>query len=379
MELSDEDHLRLNVLLQNVEAVRIDEQAMVVCGLSPRGEARVPLNPTCRDDKYLKLVREFLSGAALGSPRGYPLHLERWTRMGQTKDTYLAELLMLGEPEAVAAVVCAEGLTDELARRAWWAAPTAENACHMLRHACVVQGRMGRVLVDYLVEHLPFETTAGAIIRTVRLLLQSGLLDAPIRQRLWERGAQKNAYRIGFLAAVPDDLPERQAARADLPRHAPALASLARQGNAAAGLLAKLLDSPGQGFLHTCEAIVTKIGDQDAVVALFNLIGDYFAAARAGRECGADFMRILAETRAAVTAADDAGGAAAELRALRAALPELEAETVALGSLARVSETLLNPIFAKTTASGSLMRRKLEPITQPIVEQFGRLRRAPGG
>lgn len=379
MDISDEDHLRLSVLLQNVEAVRIDEQAMIVYGLAPRGEARVQLNPTCRADKYLKMVREFLSSAALGSPSGYPLHLERWTRMGQAKDTYLAELLMLGEPEAIAAVVCAEGLTDELARRAWWAAPTAENACHMLRHACVVRSGIGRVLVDHLVEHLPFETSAAAIIRTVRRVLESGLVDDATRRRLWERGAQKNAYRIGFLAATPDDLPYVHAVRADRARHIAVLQALAERNNAAAALLLKLLDAPGQAFIETCESILARIGDQDAVVVLFNLIGDYFGAARAGRDHSADFMRILAETRNDVLAAAPVATAdLADLQALRAALPMLEAEIVAVGSLARVSETLLNPIFSQTTASGSLMRRKLEPVTQPIVAQFRLLRRAVG-
>ena len=49
------------------------------------------------------------------------MYLQRWTRMGQMRDESLEQLLLLGEPEAVVAVVCAPGLTDELARRAWWA------------------------------------------------------------------------------------------------------------------------------------------------------------------------------------------------------------------------------------------------------------------
>ena len=119
MELSTEDSLRLHVLLKNIEAVRIDEQALVVYGLATQNgatrEAKVALNPNCRPEQYLRRVREFFSGAILGSPGGYPLHLNRWTRMGQIGDGSLAELLLLGEPEAVAAVSCALGLTDELA------------------------------------------------------------------------------------------------------------------------------------------------------------------------------------------------------------------------------------------------------------------------
>ena len=76
MELSAEDNLRLNVLLaQNLQAVRIDESKMIVYALTGRGEAKVPLNPTCRDEKYLRFVREMFSTHALGSPGGYPVFL----------------------------------------------------------------------------------------------------------------------------------------------------------------------------------------------------------------------------------------------------------------------------------------------------------------
>ena len=134
MSLSPEDALRLNVLLANKpQAIRINESSMVVSGLTADGEARVELRPNCRDDQYIRKVKELISGHVLGSPGGYPVYLQRWTRMGQMKDDSLEQLLMLGEPEAVVAAVCAPGLTDELARRAWWAMEDADNARHMLR------------------------------------------------------------------------------------------------------------------------------------------------------------------------------------------------------------------------------------------------------
>ena len=100
MDLSPEDALRLNVLLVNKpQAIRIDESAMVVYGLSEQGEAKVPLNPVGRDEQYLKNVRELLSGQVTGSPGGYPVFLKRWSRMGQMRDESLEQLLLLGEPE----------------------------------------------------------------------------------------------------------------------------------------------------------------------------------------------------------------------------------------------------------------------------------------
>ena len=114
MDLSAEDSLRLNVLLnQDLQAVRIDDSKMIVYGLTEKGEAKVPLNPNCRDEQYIKRVKEVISSHVLGSPGGYPIFLRRWTRMGQTRDESLDRLLQLGEPEAVVAVVHAPGLTDE--------------------------------------------------------------------------------------------------------------------------------------------------------------------------------------------------------------------------------------------------------------------------
>jgi hypothetical protein len=129
MELSSEDALRLNVLLSNpVKAIRIDENALMLYALAERGEARVALHATGRKEQYLRLVRETLSAHALGSPGGYPLYIQRWTRMGQNLGDNIDKLLLLGEEEAGVSVAYSPKLTDEMARRAWWAMPVADNA-----------------------------------------------------------------------------------------------------------------------------------------------------------------------------------------------------------------------------------------------------------
>jgi hypothetical protein len=372
LELSPEDTLRLNVLVNNVEAIRIDERTLTVYGLSARGEAKVVLNPTGRAESYLKAVREFLSTAALGSPSGYPVHLNRWTRMGQARDANLVKLLMLGEPEAITAVVCAPGLTDELARRAWWSDPGADNARRMLARDCVVQGAMGRVLADYLIEHLPFETEPRLIIDSVRLVLQPGLIDAAARQRLWDKGGAQSVYRIGFLEAEPDRLPLAGNTRADAEPHAAALAPLMEAGNTLAALLRKALDAPGQAFLATCEQLLARPASQDAVVALLNVVSRYCAAARLSAEPCQDVGRILDEARRD-------GLQQPPARAVVAAVPGLEREVVALLALARMDEAIVTPIFAHSSAVGSLMRRKIEPAIRPALEQIALLRAAGHG
>ena len=70
MQLSSEDSLKLNVLLHSdIQAVRIHESSMTLYALSSSGEeAKVELNPNTRSERYLKQVREMLSGHVLGSP-----------------------------------------------------------------------------------------------------------------------------------------------------------------------------------------------------------------------------------------------------------------------------------------------------------------------
>ena len=44
--------------------------------------------------------------------------------------------------------------------------------------------------------------------------------------------------------------------------------------------------------------------------------------------------------------------------------------------LAEVGEFTVAPILVRTTAIGSLMRRKLEPVSDPVLEQIAVLRAA---
>lgn len=374
MDLSAEDALRLNVLLANdLYAVRIDESAMTLYGFSDRGESKVRLNPTCRDEMYIRRVRETLSSHVLGSPGGYPIYLRRWTRMGQARDDSLEKLLLLGEPEAVVAVVHAPGLTDELARRAWWAMPTADNARRMLTRAAVASGEMGPVLAQYLVDYLPFEEEHHAMIESIRLVLQPGLIDAETRARIWNKARTKNTYYVGFLLATPDDLPELQAAH---PAHAQlqmSLNTLMQRGNVYARLLHRLLDAPGQTFLKTADVVMRKPNNQDVMVAVLEAVREYFLAAA----CPGARLQDIAEIDAQVGIRCSAcAQCEPHLAELLQHMPEVEPMLRAVLTLSAVGERLVAPVFARTDAIGTVMRRKLEPITQPLLKQLAVLRGA---
>ena len=367
MELSSEDSLRLNVLIANAEAIRIDENSMTVLGLKGEREMKVPLNPNCRAEQYLQRVRELLSGQVLGSPGGYPVFLRRWTRMGQINNEDLDKLLMIGEPEAVVAVTRSRSLTDELARRAWWVAPYSENARRMLENPVVVQGSMGPVLAEFLVEHLPFESEHQDMLDTVRLVLQPGLISDETRKKLWDSGRSRKTYRVGFLNAQPDALPEKAEARADVFEALGVLDGLAAH-NPLAAMLQRLLRSEGQSFLEVAADVLQRPADQDVVSALMNAIGRYLAPARTAEGEWREVEAIEARVEEAVA---QPTGALAELLA---AVPGLVEEVRAMLFLGLIDEAIVIPIFAHTDAVGTVMRKKIEPVIQPILQRFAVLR-----
>jgi hypothetical protein len=377
MDLTPEDALRINVLLASqIEAIRLDESRMTLFALSQKGEAKVKLNPNCRDDSYLRKVRETLSSHVLGSPGGYPVYLKRWTRMGQARDEVLESLLMLGEPEAVVAVVNATGITDELARRAWWASQTSDNARCMLQQAAVVNGEMGPVLADFLIEFLPFEEDASSQIKTVSLVLQSDLVAEDVRNRLWEKGRLKNAYLVGFLQTLPDALPEQRDAHPGYQAVAGKLSGLLAAENPFAVQLCRLLSPAGQAYLDCVGAVLKKPSNQDVMVELMHAMAAYSCS------LPVTMPRKFHINDVARLSVEPGGGALADadarqyLQALLDALPEGENYIHAVLFLAMLAEPILDPVFSRTDAIGTVMRKKLQPVTEPINEQIRILRNA---
>jgi hypothetical protein len=292
--------------------------------------------------------------------------------MGQARDEILESLLLLGEPEAVVAVVNATGITDELARRAWWASQTAENARCMLRQEAVVSGRMGPVLAAFLLEFLPFEEEARDQIASVRLVLQDSLIDARERLGLWEKGRSRNAFYVGFLQALPNDLPVT-----DCPPH-PAwsgvseqLAGLLGAGNPYAVQLCRLLSPAGQAFLQIVGKVLRKPANQDVVVELLHAISGYFADLPHGQEMAGDVAAVTRQTDDLIARHSTLPGEyGCPLNSLIEVLPNDVQYIRAMLFLSMLDEAIVNPVFSRTDAIGSLMRKKLQPITGPILEQL---------
>ena len=363
-DLAAEDALRLNVLMaaQPVQAVRIDDGTLTLRALTENGEAGIELHPNCRETQYLARVREFLAGHALGSLGGYPVYLQRWTRMGQASDRNLAALLLLGEPEAVVAVAHAPGLTDELARRVWWCQPSMEVARWMLERECVVRGRMGKVLADFLVEHLPFEQNPEARMHTARLVLRGKLTDTQSTARLWRMARGVPCYYIGFLDFLPEALPQDEAARADHAAACERLAPLAGAGNPYAQCLLALLAGNGQTFLKAATAVLARPSTPAVVNALLDAVGRFLAPV-GGAVTVEGLHPLFDQSRALARGEQQAPPA---LQALLDAAPAHRHDVEAMLALSGLSARIAEPWLQRNLAVGAQMRRKIEPLATPI-------------
>jgi len=373
MNLSNEDNLRLNIILhQDLHAIRIDESKMIVYGLSDKGEAKVPLNANCKDEVYIKQVKELISTHVLGSPGGYPIFLRRWTRMGQSRtNESLERLLLLGESEAIVAVVNADEVSNEVARRAWWAMPTAANARCLLRHKDVVEGDIGKTLAEFLVEFLPFEEEPRAMIESARLVLQENLIPLDVQDGLWKKGQRKNALLVGFLNTLPDSLPVESSEHKSLTELKEKLSSLKNsRDNVFSNIILRILSKEGQAYLSTVEAVMKKPSNQDVVISLFKTIKDYFKSICPNQAEYQDIDVLLLDAKKYI---DIKATQYEDLKVLIETFPELSVMIKSIITLSLVDESLTSPVFSRTDAIGSLMRKKIDHITSPILNEISLL------
>jgi hypothetical protein len=301
----------------------------------------------------------------MGSPGGYPVFLKRWTRMGQARDESLQQLLLLGESEAVVAAVHAPGLTDELAERAWWIMPTADNARRMLEREAVVRGKTGPVLANFLIEFLPFEEDPHVMIDSVRLVLQPGLISEAEKKKLWLNAKTKRNLYVGFLHALPDDLPVETSSHASYDLVIERLQKLIAENNVYALMLQRIMSEPGQAFIQITEVALKKPGNQQVVESLLNAIAVYFDTIRPEVFANDDIVAIYTQTACICERADDQA-----LKAVLNVMPEMKDKLQAMLILSCLSVKLLNPVFSQTDAIGTMMRKKIKHITDPIVDQL---------
>ncbi|GJL82310.1 MAG: hypothetical protein DHS20C01_19440 [marine bacterium B5-7] len=370
MELNAEDALRLQVLIARSDAIRIDEATMTVYGLGEDTEHMVRLNVAGQNQRYLKKVRELLSSQAIDSPSGYPGFLSRWTRMRQVKSNRLNDLLKLGEPEAVIAVAAATTLDPTTAAKVWWAYQSSETARFLLEHDRICEASIGQEVADYLLEFLPFETEYLMVARDTALILKVASIDGDIVNSLWRRAQRKTSILLGFLMARPLNLPPVMKT-GQYRNHGtdPSLTwnrgtSSVDTGNDFGNLMPLLLDTPGQQFCRVTEKVLTQAADQEIVSACLGVITSTLAPLRPpGEECAS-----IDEIHQRLTEHSSPGFGVFPV--------ELKKRVYALRFLSMAGDSLIRDYCVKSSAVGSLMRKQLAPVLDPVCDE---LRIACGG
>jgi hypothetical protein len=216
---------------------------------------------------------------------------------------------------------------------------------------------MGPELARFLLEYLPFETEPLLMIENLRLALQPGLISEQERAELWKRCSRKPSYYLGFLASMPDDLPTGSPARSLSDAEMAALQSLAEAGNPFAQQYLRVNSASGQAFLSTVLKVMAKPANQDVVTLLLDVVRHYLSPLRPG---GDPDLTLEALAQQAESAAPP------ELQACLDAVPAREAEQRTLYLLSGLGYGVVRPVFSKTDAIGSLMRKKLEPVFTPL-------------
>ncbi len=367
MQLSNADSLRLNVLLaQSLKAIRINESSMTVHALTDKGEAKVVLNPTVRDEQYLRWVRELLSLKTTGSPGGYPVYIKRWTRMGHADNT-LEHMLLLGEPEAVIAVVYSPSVSHEIALRAWWAHPTLEVARRLMEYPEVIEGELGLELAAFLMEFLPFEECQVDVVDMVRLCLQGSLISEQQKKDLWTRAKRRNPYYVGFLHSDPTQIPLQASPFKYHSALKKQLQPLLDDNNRYANALCRILSAEGQRWLQTLKNAINKPVDQDVVISLFIAIKRFFNLPFAERRGAHSIDIALQRAEDSIKPSDHHSD---ELTTLLKALDEQYLDKfLALMLLAQLGENTLTSLFSGNESVGKVMRRRLNPLTEPLLEK----------
>ena len=153
-----------------------------------------------------------------------------------------------------------------------------------------------------------------------------------------------------------------------------ALEDMVRRGNPCAAQLLRVLSGPGQTFLKVVEEVLRKPPNQDVVNTLLDTLAHYFAAVRPAL-ADAELPALINDAQILCSACPPQDVELPEgLREVREGVPALRDALRAMVCLSRVGYAVVRPIFSRTTAIGTLMHRKLAPVTGPLLEQLAILR-----
>lgn len=331
-EVEQQDLFKLNILLTSARAIRIDTYKLEVIGLTQSGEEKIiKLTPNIDSTQYIKAVQQFLIEKVLGSMGGYPAYLQRWSKMGHVDSANLANLLKIGDIGATIAVANSKYLSAELLPLVWWCATNtdeqAEVGWYLLVRPEFLASDTSKDIAQFLLEFLPFSENPLDLLNTTNAILQEGLLSEEKVAKLWRSGGRKHYILVAFLerkkGRLPDDgLPVTTFAQEEL-----AIAS-GRQN---------------QILIKTCLQILTKINEEHTLYRTLEVIHQHFSHPQILRSHTIADINLQVD---ALNLTDDN---------IRARM-----------FLAGVCESLVVSEISAHNLSGSTIRKKLQPILEPI-------------
>ena len=124
--------------------------------------------------------------------------------------------------------------------------------------------------------------------------------------------------------------------------------------------------------MKTVESVLKKPANQDVVVALLKTIEDYFTPVRPHQEIRREIDIVLQDANLHSCLCDESCYRE-QLTELYDEIPDVQPLVESMLVFSCVGEQLVNPIFALTDAVGSVMRRKIEPLTSPLSIHLDRL------
>lgn len=166
------------------------------------------------------------------------------------------------------------------------------------------------------------------------------------------------------MHALPDDMPGDSVPHPAYETASRSLCTLVDTGNPYACLLSRVLSQNGQTFVKTAEIALKKPGTQEVVESLLNAIAAYFSEIRPDEFPADDIEAICTKAEAGCIKSEG------QLGKVMAEVPELKDKVQAMIMLSCLSVKLINPIFSSTDAIGTMMRKKIKPITEPVMEQL---------
>ena len=138
-----------------------------------------------------------------------------------------------------------------------------------------------------------------------------------------------------------------------------------------------MLDKAGQNYLQTVEKVIDKVADQEVMIALVRALQVYFRKTWP-IDYSVEYRRLPEEIDNAVAAMMQTSETEQHSLAMIAQVLQhtlhLNQKVEALLKLSLVGESLLNPIFSQTDAVGSVMRKRLQPVTDWLLDNIAVLK-----